>query len=216
MSNICFSLTLISLVISLAMTSISHGYSLSWDANTEEDLAGYRIYSITPSENYHLIRDVGNVTKRNLSELYLNEDKDYRFVVTAYDKSGNESSPSSEELFFIADDYISDGEDNCPDIYNPFQEDNYPQGGNGIGDACECEADFDCDGDVDAVDTGLFEDFGRNTYNDPCSDGNPCNGDFDCDEDVDGDDVAKLKEDIGRNMYYHPCPSCTEGDWCTY
>ena len=33
------------------------------------------------------------------------------------------------------------------------QADNYPPGGNGIGDACDCEADFDCDSpglDVDA------------------------------------------------------------------
>ena len=214
-SNSCFSLTLVSLVISLAMISISHGYSLSWNANTEEDLAGYKVYSVTSPLNYKLILDVGKVTERELSELYLHEDTDYYIAVTAYDTSGNESAHSSE-IYFFAEDYVSDSEDNCPDIYNPFQEDNYPQGGNGIGDACECEADFDCDGDVDADDTGLFEDFGRNIYNDPCSDGNPCNGDFDCDGDVDGADVAKLKEDIGRNLYYHPCPACAEGDWCTY
>ena len=32
------------------------------------------------------------------------------------------------------------------------QEDTYPPQGNEIGDSCECESDFDCDGDVDAGD----------------------------------------------------------------
>ena len=49
------------------------------------------------------------------------------------------------------------------------QEDNYPPGGNDIGDACECEGDFDRDGDVDGDDVGKFlEDFGRFEFNNPC------------------------------------------------
>ena len=39
--------------------------------------------------------------------------------------------------------------DNCPNIYNPDQEDNDD---NNIGDACECEGDFEPDGDVDGRD----------------------------------------------------------------
>ena len=30
------------------------------------------------------------------------------------------------------------------------QEDNFPLGGNGIGEACECEGDFDEGGDLDS------------------------------------------------------------------
>jgi hypothetical protein len=49
------------------------------------------------------------------------------------------------------------------------QEDTYPPWGNRIGDACECEADFERDGDVDAQDVGKFlEDFGRNAFFKPC------------------------------------------------
>ena len=49
------------------------------------------------------------------------------------------------------------------------QEDNYPPGGNGLGDACECEGDFNRDGNVDAEDvTKFLEDFGRNQFNNPC------------------------------------------------
>ena len=42
----------------------------------------------------------------------------------------------------------------------------------GIGDACTCEADFECDGDVDADDvTKFLEDFGRSQYYNSCP---PC------------------------------------------
>ena len=41
---------------------------------------------------------------------------------------------------------------------------------NGVGDACECESDFDCNGSVDGGDVGKFlKDLGRNYYNNPCN-----------------------------------------------
>jgi len=114
-------------------------------------------------------------------------------------------------------DGIYNQNDNCPNDYNPLQEDTYPPEGNGIGDACECEADFDCNGNVDAEDVTTFlEDFGRNQYNDPCENGNQCKGDFDCNSAVDATDVTKFLEDFGRNQYNNPCPACVEGDWCVY
>jgi len=97
------------------------------------------------------------------------------------------------------------------------QEDTYPPLGNGIGDVCDCEGNFDCDQDVDAIDVTTFlEDFGRNQYNDPCENGNQCKGDFSCDGDVDATDVTKFLEDFGRNQYNNPCPDCVSGDWCVY
>ena len=42
------------------------------------------------------------------------------------------------------------------------QEDNYPPSGNGCGDACECEGDFDQNGNIDAMDIIMLKiDFGR-------------------------------------------------------
>jgi len=97
------------------------------------------------------------------------------------------------------------------------QEDTYPPGGNDVGDVCDCEANFDCDEDVDAEDVTTFLiDFGRNAYSNPCETGNQCKGDFGCDGDVDAVDVTKFLEDFGRNAYSNPCPSCVEGDWCEY
>jgi len=97
------------------------------------------------------------------------------------------------------------------------QEDTYPPGGNGIGDACECEGDFNCDGNVDATDvTSFLDHFGRSPFNNPCSNGSPCNGDFSCDWDVDAVDINIFLEDFGRSQYNNPCPTCVAGDWCVY
>jgi predicted glutamine amidotransferase len=97
------------------------------------------------------------------------------------------------------------------------QEDTYPPQGNGIGDACDCEGDFNCDGNVDATDvTSFLTDFGRNQFNDPCTSGSPCNGDSNCDSNVDATDVTVFLGDFGRNQFNNPCPACVEADWCVY
>lgn len=97
------------------------------------------------------------------------------------------------------------------------QEDNYPPGGNGIGDPCECEGNFDCDQDQDGTDAANFKlDFGRSPFFTPCTNGSQCKGDFDCDVDVDGTDAALFKLDFGRSGFNNPCPTCTTGDWCSY
>lgn len=85
---------------------VNRGYAIiDWDANTEPDLAGYRVYQGTTSGVYSPVElpynggtadyyDVGNVT----SYMVLNLDfgTTYYFVVTAYDTSNNESLPSAE------------------------------------------------------------------------------------------------------------------------
>ena len=125
------------------------------------------------------------------------------------------------ELIYINDDIdndsISNNDDNCPDTPNSTQSDNYPPQGNGIGDACECEGNFDCDDDCDGTDAFNFKvDFGRSPFDNPCENGNPCNGDFDCDDDCDGSDAAAFKTDFGRSSFNNPCPTCVVGEWCTY
>jgi hypothetical protein len=97
------------------------------------------------------------------------------------------------------------------------QEDTLPPGGNDIGDACDCEADFNCDGNVDAADVSPFlADFGRSIFGNPCTNDLPCNGDFDCNVNVDAGDVSKLLEDFGRSVFNNPCPACEVGNWCAY
>jgi len=114
-------------------------------------------------------------------------------------------------------DGISDQEDNCSCVQNPGQEDSYPPQGNGIGDACDCEGDFNCDSDVDGTDASDFKtDFGRSSILNPCTTEAPCNGDFNCDNDCDGTDASKFKSDFGRSQILNPCPVCKVGPWCVY
>ncbi len=67
--------------------------TVTWSANSEGDLQGYRVYVGTSSGSRAQMFDVGNVTTTRLT---LPLGSTYFFVVTAYDRSGNESSPSGE------------------------------------------------------------------------------------------------------------------------
>ncbi len=67
--------------------------SLSWDANTESDLSGYKVYFGTAPGSYGTPVNVGNTTSYTVSGL---SDGTYYFAVTAFDTSGNESGFSNE------------------------------------------------------------------------------------------------------------------------
>lgn len=70
---------------------------LSWDANTEEELAGYRVRHGEASGVYGEAMDVGNVTEVVLPEMRVGTT--YYFVVTAYNTLGEEGPPSDEISF---------------------------------------------------------------------------------------------------------------------
>ena len=89
--------------------------------------------------------------------------------------------------------------------------------GNDIGDACDCEGNFDGDAVVDGSDASVFKtDFGRSSFKNPCDNDPVCNGNFDCDVDVDGTDAATFKEDFGRSGFKNPCSLSTTEPWCVY
>lgn len=68
--------------------------NLAWNANTETDLAGYRIYYGTSSGNYTSSRETGKVTSSMLSDL--TEGTTYYITMSAFDTSQNESQKSAE------------------------------------------------------------------------------------------------------------------------
>ena len=138
-------------------------------------------------------------------------------VCTSDTNCGGSSGSCSTNQEDVDSDKIGDVCDNCPKTHNADQIDTYPPQGNGIGDACDCESDFLCDGDVDADDITFFLwDFGREQHYNQCTQFHQCYGDFDCDVDVDAEDLNKFLEDFGREEHYNPCPPCEAGAWCTY
>jgi len=74
--------------------------TLSWDANQEPDLAGYRVY-YRISGPYTTSIDVGRVTTYMVNGLA--EGLTYSFVVTAYNAFGNQSGYSNEVSKTIPD-----------------------------------------------------------------------------------------------------------------
>jgi hypothetical protein len=82
----------VSLILSQPTTTGSAG--LSWTADTESDLAGYKVYIGTQSGLYNPPITLGTVTTytaRNLTS-----GKTYYFCVSAFDSAGNESLCSSD------------------------------------------------------------------------------------------------------------------------
>lgn len=89
--------TLIMIAIFIALfpaEGFAASLRVSWSANTESDLAGYKVYYGTQSGSYSQNIDVGNVTSYTISSV--SSGTTYYVAVSAYDTSGNESERSSE------------------------------------------------------------------------------------------------------------------------
>ena len=72
---------------------------LSWDANNEPDVSGYKLYYGTATGVYGTPTTVGNVITYTVTGL--TNGQVYFFAVTAYDSFGNESGYSNEVSFTV-------------------------------------------------------------------------------------------------------------------
>jgi hypothetical protein len=95
------------ILIGLAILCMSHAVStwgavsvtVLWDANTETNLAGYKVHYGVASRSYGNTSDVGNITNATVSGLI--EGTTYFFAVTAYDTSNLESDYSDEVFYTV-------------------------------------------------------------------------------------------------------------------
>ena len=87
-------LVLASVLVLFPMIAYGATVDLTWDANTEPDLAGYKIYYGNASGNYSDSIDVGNTTQYTLTGL--EDGVTYYLAATAYDVNNNESAYSEE------------------------------------------------------------------------------------------------------------------------
>ncbi|CAE6688829.1 fibronectin type III domain-containing protein [Nitrospira defluvii] len=70
--------------------------TVSWNANTESDLAGYRVYVGTKSGSYGFVGPFEVTNRTSFTIANLPTGTTYFFAVSAFDKSGNESAKSAE------------------------------------------------------------------------------------------------------------------------
>ena len=89
------------LLPNVVQSATGNSVTLQWAANSESDLAGYRVYRGTTAGVYGLSIDVGKVTTYTISNLQSGSSN--YFAITAYDMSGNESLPSQEVSKYISD-----------------------------------------------------------------------------------------------------------------
>jgi len=115
----------LSLIICLTILSVSTVFAgteritLGWDANTESDLAGYRLYTSSTPGQYTLVGKNPSLTPSNPPASYVKsiakpavtmttdmvgtDGQKIYFVLTAFDTAGNESWVSNEVLYTFAD-----------------------------------------------------------------------------------------------------------------
>lgn len=82
------------LVASQSFCSAAQSVTLSWSANSEPDIAGYKVYYRTAGAGPSQVVDVGNTTTFTVPNL--GDGITYLFSVTAYNFGALESQPSSE------------------------------------------------------------------------------------------------------------------------
>ena len=73
----------------LQATPTPTGIELSWEGNTEADLAGYRIYRAVMGGPFQQIAEVALPTH---SDRMVEHGKTYQYAITSFDRSGNESA----------------------------------------------------------------------------------------------------------------------------
>ena len=85
-------------ILFLSPATIAHGLDLSfaWDANTEPDLAGYRVFYREEGQNYDYNNPAWEGTETNCTIAGLDVNTTYYFVSRAYDIYDNESENSVE------------------------------------------------------------------------------------------------------------------------
>ncbi len=99
LSSLLGLLRLLVLILILVTNCFAGQATLIWDANTEPDLLGYKVYYSIEPDVYSTFIDVGNVTEYTIKELR-NDVFNY-FVVTAYDTEGLESDYSN--MVYLSD-----------------------------------------------------------------------------------------------------------------
>ena len=134
---------------------------LSWQAAAEDDVAGYNIYRALGAGEFALIG--GPVAAALYSDQGLASADEYRYQITAVDRSGNESAASAAIALTVElrgqGDFQGDGQVGLDDFFMLAERFGSEQGDSRYG----AEFDFNGDGRIDFGDFFVFVDlFGIN------------------------------------------------------
>ena len=77
----------------LRAAAAPNSVELSWERQEEPDLAGYRIYRALAGGAFERLAEVSQVP--SYSDHAVEHGKTYRYAITAFDQSGNESARSA-------------------------------------------------------------------------------------------------------------------------
>jgi len=80
--------------------------SISWNANLEKDLAGYRVWRKMEGEDEHISLTPLPIQENAFNDTNVEKNKRYFYAITALDKSGNESPKSESVSQAIKDGFL--------------------------------------------------------------------------------------------------------------
>ncbi len=110
------------LIIFSSGTGLAAQVRLAWDANTEPDLAGYRVFSHRTNGSYDYSSPTWSGTENSCTLENLDEGSDYYFVVRAFNTAGVESGDSNEVYYSVPQSQ------NTPPIANAGSDCIIPEG----------------------------------------------------------------------------------------
>src|SRR5215203_3922440 len=91
--------TSFAVLLGLVCSTAVSAQTLAWNANTESNLAGYRVQYGTVSGSPSSTLDVGRVTSKLMTGLQ--QGTTYYFRVVAYNTSGQTSAPSTQIAYTV-------------------------------------------------------------------------------------------------------------------
>jgi hypothetical protein len=110
------------LIILSSGTGLAAQVQLAWDANTEPDLAGYRVFSHRTNGSYDYSSPTWSGTENSCTLENLDEGSGYYFVVRAFNTAGVESGDSNEAYYSVPQSQ------NTPPIANAGSDCIIPEG----------------------------------------------------------------------------------------
>ena len=94
---VCLAIAALLQGVSLQAQEVYNPTGLLWDPNSEQDLAGYKLYQKSADGIYaELGVCLKGITQFNFTSATPHPDGAYCWVATAYDEAGNESAYSNE------------------------------------------------------------------------------------------------------------------------